>query len=50
MSLDPQVRHLNLMKEIKPAYRYQEGEDFAAWQEKARARLAEVLGLPLTRC
>lgn len=50
MSLNPQVIHLQLMKEIQPAYRYQEGEDFAAWQERARARLATVLGLPFERC
>lgn len=50
MSLNPQVAHLNLMKEMKPAFRYQEGEPFEAWQEKARARLASVLGLPLEKC
>ena len=50
MSLDPQVRHLNLMREVRPAFRYSEGEDFAAWQRRARARLEQVLGLPLERC
>ena len=50
MSLDPQVRHLNLMGEVRPAFRYSEGEDFAAWQRRARARLEQVLGLPLERC
>ena len=50
MSLDPQVRHLNLMREVRPAFRYSEGEDFAAWQRRARVRLEQVLGLPLERC
>lgn len=47
MALDPQVKHLMMMKNIKPAMRMAEGEDFAAWQEKARARLMELLGLPM---
>ena len=47
MALDPQVKNLLMMKEIKPALRKQAGEDFAAWQETARAKLMELLGLPL---
>ena len=47
MALDPQVKNLLMMKEIKPALRKQAGEDFDAWQEKARAKLMELLGLPL---
>ena len=47
MSLNPQVRMLHLMKEIKPSMRMAAGEDFSAWQEKARARLNQRLGLPL---
>lgn len=38
------------MREVKPAFRYSEGEDFAAWQRRARARLEQALGLPLERC
>ena len=49
MSLNPQVRMLQLMKDVKPAMRLAQGEDFAAWQKKARARLNELLGLPLER-
>ena len=39
MSLDPQVRMLQLMRDVKPAMRLAAGEDFAAWQKKARAFL-----------
>ena len=49
MSLNPQVRMLHLMKDVKPSMRMAAGEDFAAWQKKARARLNELLGLPLER-
>ena len=50
MSLNPQVKHLKMMEEVKPSYRYQAGQDFAAWQQEARARLNELLGLPLEKC
>ena len=46
MALDPQVRMLKLMKDIRPAMRYMEGQDFGVWQGKARAGLAELLGGP----
>lgn len=49
MSLDPQVRMLQLMKDVKPSMRRAADEDFSAWQKKARARLNELLGLPLER-
>ncbi|MBO4299849.1 MAG: hypothetical protein J5998_13750, partial [Clostridia bacterium] len=49
MSLDPQIRMLQLMKDAKPSMRRAANEDFAAWQAKARARLNELLGLPLER-
>lgn len=47
MALNPQVKHIQMMKDVKPALRKAEGECFKAWQEKARARLKELLGLPL---
>ncbi len=47
MALDPQVRMVHLMKDVKPAMRLAKGEDFAAWQIKARTRLNKLLGLPL---
>lgn len=49
MSLDPQVRNLQLMKDIKPLMRKSRDEDFKAWQEKAGSKLMELLGLPLER-
>lgn len=49
MSLNPQIRMLHLMKDVKPRMRMAPGDDFAAWQAKARARLMELLGLPLER-
>ena len=49
MALNPQVRMLQLMKDVKPSMRLAAGENFAAWQAKARARLGELLGLPLER-
>lgn len=50
MALDPRVKHRQLMQEIKPGMRYQPGGDVSAWQEKARAKLREVLGLPTEGC
>lgn len=50
MALDPQVKHLMMMKTIHLAARMAEGEDFAAWQEKARAKLMRLMGLPMERC
>ena len=49
MSLNPQDRMLHLMKDVRPAMRMAAGEDFAAWQAKARERLNALLGLPLER-
>ena len=49
MSLDPQVKHIKMMRNIKPSMRMAEGENLAAWQEKARARLMELLGLPMEK-
>ena len=47
MAMDPRVLHAQLMQSVTPDMRWQEGEDVTAWQEKARAKLREVLGLPL---
>ncbi len=49
MAFDPRVLHAQLMQSIVPDMRYQAGEDVSAWQEKARAKLREVLGLPLQK-
>ena len=50
MALNPHVQHHQLMQDIQPDMRYQPGEDVLAWQQKARAKLAEVLGLPVISC
>ena len=38
----PYKIHHEELKKISPAYRFNEGEDFAAWQKKARARLVSL--------
>ena len=50
MALDPQKKHIDLLKTIHPSQRYRSGEDFSAWQNRARAKLNELLGLPLENC
>ena len=45
MAMDPRVLHAQLMQSVTPDMRWQEGEDVAAWQQKARAKLREVLGM-----
>lgn len=47
MNYDPQARHIELMRNAPRALAYVQGEDFEAWQARARARLEELLGLPL---
>lgn len=50
MKLNPQTVHIEMLKTLTPRLRYAPGEDFAAWQSAARARLNELLGLPLPAC
>ncbi len=47
MALDPQVRYLQQMKNIKPSLRLAEGENVAQWQQRAREQLRKLLGLPI---
>jgi len=47
MSLNPQVRMLQIMQNLQPAMRKKSYEAFEAWQDKARTRLQALLGLPL---
>jgi len=49
MALNPQVKHIQMMKNIRPAMRKRPDEAFEAWQKRARERLAQLLGLPLPR-
>lgn len=46
---DPQKWHEELMRNISPQLAYKQGEDFKAWQEKARNTLEKLLGLPLVK-
>lgn len=45
MNVLPWKYNLELIKQTEPALRYKDGEDFAAWQAEARAKLRELLGL-----
>ncbi len=47
MSLNPQIRHIDLLSKCAPSMRMNAGEDFAQWQEKARQKLGSLLGLPM---
>lgn len=47
---DPQLHHLNLLKQTVPALRYAPGQDFKAWQASGRKKLTELLGLPYEAC
>ncbi len=47
MSLNPQIRHIDLISQCAPSMRMNAGENFAQWQEKARAKLEQLLGLPM---
>ena len=47
MSLDVQAKHIKLMRSINPSMRKLPEESFTEWQDKARAKLRELLGLPL---
>ncbi len=42
------MQYLGRTKE--PLMRYKDGEDFTAWRTEAKAKLAELLGLPLEKC
>lgn len=46
---DPQKWHEELMRNISPQLAYKQGEEFKAWQEKARNTLEKLLGLPLDK-
>ena len=47
MALDVQYKHIKLMRGITPSLRKLPEESFAEWQDKARAKLKELLGLPM---
>jgi len=45
MALSPIKLHENLFASIQPAMRRQEGEEFKAWQARAREKLSDLLGM-----
>lgn len=46
----PHEHNRRLLEALVPSMRYDGREAFAAWQTRARAKLAELLGLPLAPC
>ena len=40
----------DFLKNIKPALAYDGAENFSEWQNRARAKLNELLGLPFEKC
>ncbi len=38
------------LQQTAPLLRYREGDDFSEWRAKAKEKLTELLGLPLTAC
>ena len=47
MALDVQVKHIKMMRSVNPTMRKLPEESFTEWQDKARAKLKELLGLPM---
>ena len=47
MHYDPMEKHLELMRHAPRAMKYDGSVPFEQWQEAARQKLAELLGLPL---
>lgn len=46
MNMLPHVKNMELIKNLTPSMRYQEGESFQQWQDNARKKLADLIGLP----
>ncbi len=44
---DPQVRNIELISRAPRSMTYRDGKNVEAWQAEARAKLAELLGLPM---
>ena len=47
MHYDPMEKHLELMRHAPRTMKYDGSMPFEEWQETARQKLAELLGLPL---
>ena len=51
MNFSPILKNREVIKAISPALRYNSANDFASWQNEARAKLFELLGLQyFTKC
>ena len=47
---NPFANNQSISRNTLPSFRYRDGEDFSLWQEKAREKLKELLGLPYRIC
>ena len=45
MNMLPHAKNLEVIRALTPSMRYQDGQPFSVWQEHARQKLAELLGL-----
>lgn len=48
-TIDTHEYEVKLFRAAERSLRYKDGEDFSDWQKRARAKLSELLGLPLGR-
>lgn len=46
MNMNPHIKNMELIRNLTPSMRLKDGESFTEWQENARNKLAELLGLP----
>ncbi len=46
MNKIPQIKNLELIRNVTPSMRYTSDKSFAEWQKEARAKLIELLGIP----
>ena len=47
---NPFANNQSISRNTLPSLRYRDGEAFSLWQEKAREKLKELLGLPYRIC
>jgi len=46
MNMNPHIKNMELIRNLTPSMRLKEGQSFTEWQEAARNKLAELLGIP----
>ncbi len=49
MAYNPQLQHLKMLSQITPSMRMESSEPVQQWQEKARKKLAKLLGYPFEK-